>query len=196
MEPLISVIVPVYNVENYLEKCVDSIIAQTYKNIEVILVDDGSTDKSATICDKYSQIYERIKVIHKVNGGLSSARNAGLEVCSGDFVGFVDSDDWIFPTMYEDLLSISGNNSTVATIGVNYVLSDDRVIRSRRYENSVITKEQFLHNILCRQEGCSVCSRLFPRDMIKDKRFDENKLNEDVLFIISIMTTRVKKMSG
>ena len=101
----ISVIVPVYNVEQYLRQCLDSIINQTYRNLEIILVDDGSTDSSGIICDEYAQIDDRIKVIHKENGGLSSARNAGLDVCTsgGDFIAFVDSDDWLEPDMYEIL---------------------------------------------------------------------------------------------
>ena len=94
-EPLISVIVPVYNVERYLKKCVDSIVAQTYRNLEIILVDDGSTDRSGEICDELSRTDDRIRVIHKENGGLSSARNAGLDVMSGEFVSFIDSDDFI-----------------------------------------------------------------------------------------------------
>lgn len=102
--PKISVIVPVYNVAPYLKKCVDSIINQTFTDIEIILVDDGSTDESGTICDQYAQKDSRVKVIHKPNGGLSDARNSGLEVCSGEYIGFVDSDDWISPDMYETLI--------------------------------------------------------------------------------------------
>ena len=96
---MISVIVPIYKVEPYLHRCVDSILAQTYQNIEVILVDDGSPDSCPEICDEYAAQDERIKVIHKANGGLSSARNAGLDAASGDWVSFIDSDDWIEPDM-------------------------------------------------------------------------------------------------
>ena len=99
---LISVIVPVYNVESYLEKCIESIQNQSYKSLEIILVNDGSTDSSGDICDKYAAHDKRIKVIHKKNGGLSSARNAGLEVANGDYIAFVDSDDYIEITMYEN----------------------------------------------------------------------------------------------
>ncbi len=94
-EPLISVIVPVYNVERYLRKCVNSIVTQTYRNLEIILVDDGSTDRSGEICDELTRTDDRIRVIHKENGGLSSARNAGLDVISGEFISFIDSDDFI-----------------------------------------------------------------------------------------------------
>lgn len=101
---LISVIVPVYNVEEYLPRCVDSILSQTYRNLEVILVDDGTKDKSDVICDEYAQKDPRVRVIHKKNGGLSSARNAGIDVAKGEYLGFVDSDDWIEPDTYEHML--------------------------------------------------------------------------------------------
>ena len=95
MQPLVSVIIPVYNVEKYLEKCINSVVSQTYKNLEIILVDDGSTDNSGQMCDEFKKKDKRIKVIHKENGGLSDARNVALDVCKGDYITFVDSDDWI-----------------------------------------------------------------------------------------------------
>ncbi len=101
---LISVIVPIYNVENYLEKCIDSILNQTYQNLEVILVDDGSPDNCAKICDEYANKDSRVVVLHKENGGVSSARNLGLEKAKGEFITFVDSDDYLEPTMYEKLI--------------------------------------------------------------------------------------------
>lgn len=91
----ISVIVPIYNADRYLERCLSSIIGQTYKNLEIICVDDGSTDNSLAICNKYSLLDNRIKVIHKNNGGVTSARKAGMKIASGEWVGFVDSDDWL-----------------------------------------------------------------------------------------------------
>ena len=109
MEKLISVIVPVYNVEEYVEKCVLSIINQTYKNLEIILVDDGSTDNSGKICDEIAIKDNRIKVIHKKNGGLSDARNVGIDIAKGDYLGFVDSDDYIDPDMYSILLNNMNN---------------------------------------------------------------------------------------
>ena len=107
MNNLISVIIPVYNVEQYLSKCLDSVVNQTYKNLEVILVDDGSTDNSGKICDEFALKDNRIIVIHKSNGGLSSARNEGLKFAKGQYVGFVDSDDYIEIGMYEKLLEVS-----------------------------------------------------------------------------------------
>ena len=103
--PKVSVIVPVYNAEKYLHECVDSILAQTLRDIEVILVDDGSTDSSPSICDQYAEQEDRVKVIHKANGRASSARNAGLQAASGEYIAFVDSDDWISPEMYESMLA-------------------------------------------------------------------------------------------
>ena len=100
----ISIIVPIYRCEAFLRRCIESIIAQTYKNIEIILVDDGSDDHSGSICDEYSKLDERIKVVHKNNGGLSSARNVGLREATGEYVGFVDGDDYIEPYMYEQMI--------------------------------------------------------------------------------------------
>lgn len=106
MSAKISIIVPVYNIEKYIVRCIESILNQTYSNLEIILVDDGSTDSSGGICDEYAKKDDRIVVIHKVNGGLSDARNAGLKVVTGDYIGYVDGDDWIDSTMYEDMLSV------------------------------------------------------------------------------------------
>lgn len=116
MEKLVSVIVPIYNVEPYLERCVDSILAQTYRHLEVILVDDGSPDGCGAICDRYVSADARVHVIHKQNGGLSSARNAGLDAATGDYVMFTDSDDWIEPEMVSVLLrGITENDADIAT---------------------------------------------------------------------------------
>lgn len=109
---LISVIVPIYNVEKYLSQCVNSLINQTYKNLEIILVDDGSLDNSGKICDEFSEIDSRIIVIHKENNGLSSARNAGLKIAKGNFIGFVDSDDWLDENMYEILFKLIKDNDS------------------------------------------------------------------------------------
>lgn len=99
--PLVSVVVPIYNVEPYLRECVDSILAQTYQNVEIILVDDGATDGCPGICDEYDSKYPNVTAVHKLNGGLSDARNAGLALAKGEFVTFVDSDDWLAPQMIE-----------------------------------------------------------------------------------------------
>ncbi|MBE6127682.1 MAG: glycosyltransferase [Erysipelotrichaceae bacterium] len=105
IKPKLSIVVPVYNVENYLERCVNSLINQTFSNFEIILVDDGSPDRSGLMCDEYSKKDKRIHAVHKCNGGLSSARNAGMAVASGEYIGFVDSDDDVEPDMYEKLVN-------------------------------------------------------------------------------------------
>ena len=110
MKSLVSVIVPIYKVEKYLNKCVDSIINQSYKNLEIILVDDGSPDKCGEICDKYAEKDSRVKVIHKENGGLSDARNAGIDIAKGDYLLFVDSDDWITSNICEVLIKNANDN--------------------------------------------------------------------------------------
>ena len=104
-EPIISVIVPIYNAKNYLRECLDSILSQSYNSLQIILVDDGSTDSSATICDEYKMKDDRIEIIHKKNGGVSSARNFGMKYASGSFISFVDADDWLEPFMYEKLVN-------------------------------------------------------------------------------------------
>lgn len=100
----ISIIVPIYKVEQFIDKCIDSIVNQSYNNLEIILIDDGSPDRCPEICDEWAKKDSRIKVIHKENGGAASARNAGLEIATGDYIGFVDSDDWIDKDMYEFLI--------------------------------------------------------------------------------------------
>ena len=115
---LVSVIVPVYNVEAYLDECLESICSQTYRNLEIILADDGSTDKSGEICDIWQAKDPRIRVIHQQNAGVSCARNAGLEICTGDLISFVDSDDWLDLQMFEKLVScLSENDADAAMCG-------------------------------------------------------------------------------
>ena len=117
MKDLISVIIPVYKTEKYLVRCLESVINQTYKNVEIILVDDGSPDKSPELCDNLAKKYQSIKVIHKENGGLSSSRNAGLDIASGDYISFIDSDDYIDQYMLERLYhAITKHDADVAML--------------------------------------------------------------------------------
>ncbi len=119
---MISVIVPVYNTGKYLNRCVDSILAQTYHDLEGILVDDGSTDQSPGLCDEYLRKDERIRVIHKSNGGLSDARNVGIDVASGEYIGFIDSDDYIVPDMYQKLYTrLTQEKADICICGWTYV---------------------------------------------------------------------------
>src|SRR5690554_2285343 len=146
---LISIIVPVYNVEQYIEKCMVSILSQTYRNIEIILIDDGSTDNSGNLCDTYSAIDPRVKVIHKKNGGISSARNSGLEVAMGEYIGFVDPDDWIETNMYESMYSnIKRNNSEICIC--NYIIDGSDYSRKTElpFNLNVLNKQEILEFII------------------------------------------------
>lgn len=139
---LISVIVPVYNVEQYLHRCVDSILAQTVEKMEIILVDDGSTDRSGAICDEYAAREERIQVFHKENGGLTSAWKAGMELASGSYVGFVDSDDWIDTDMYERMLALAlCENADMVVCGLVFDFEDPKI--PKREEISNFSQESY-----------------------------------------------------
>lgn len=186
----ISVIVPIYNVEKYLNRCVDSILAQTYENLEIILVDDGSPDNCPQICDGYAKRDSRIRVIHKKNGGLSSARNAGLDVATGDYIGFVDSDDYISPDMYSLLYDrIKKEDSYIANC--MYVRAfDSGEMKPSRVPHSTdedIATNHYLEELLLHVGDVSVCTKLFPRVLIGDLRFVVGKLNEDLLFMIQML---------
>ena len=193
-QPLISVIVPIYNVEKYLRKCVNSILNQTYMNLEVILVDDGSTDNSPAICDEYAKEDDRVIVVHKANGGLSSSRNAGLDICRGSYIGFVDGDDYIEPNMYQDLLRAVQNEVGVIGVTAIAIESESGHIRQFVHENaSDESKKIYIESLLLHKGDVSVWSKLFPRDIIGSHRFDETKLNEDLLFVFDI-EKNIKKL--
>ena len=189
MNLLISVIVPIYNVEKYLSRCLDSILAQTYKNLEIILVNDGSTDGSGKICEEYKQKDSRIVVVHKKNGGLSSARNAGLDIATGSYIGFVDSDDYISLDMYELLIQKMLRKDDIANI--MYVRSYDsgKIVSScvPHTMDEEISSETYLEELLLHIGDVSVCSKLFSKELIGNSRFVEGVLNEDLLFIIEII---------
>lgn len=182
---LISIIIPVYNVEKYLDRCMDSIINQTHKNLEIILVDDGSTDSSGIICDKYLQKDKRIKVIHKENGGLSSARNAGLKKATGDYIGFVDSDDWVSQDFYSYLYNlIIKYNAGIAMC--DYFITDGFGIPEIEKEEIKELNNNDLMNLFFRTKGersnSSVWNRLYKKEIINDVQFPDGYVNEDVFF--------------
>lgn len=183
-KPLISVIVPVYNVQPYLKKCVNSIIKQTYSNLEIILVDDGSLDLSPQICDDYVKIDRRIRVIHKKNGGLSDARNAGLEIASGQYIGFVDSDDYIEKDMYELLLnSIEKNNVDIAICGRTMVRENGSLIGVNNVINNetVFAPETAIARLLT-WDNCDSAAwdKLYRRKLFSDICYPKGKLHEDL----------------
>lgn len=191
MKDLITIIIPVYNVEKYLDKCIESVILQTYKNLQIILVDDGSTDSSPKICDDYAKKYKNILVIHKENGGLSSARNAGLKAAKGDYITFLDSDDYVASTLYDDLYkALNGNKDRIAC--TNYRRADEN---GKIYEKKDIHKKldtnsniEYLRELLLHIGDVSTCTKLFPKEVLVNQWFDEEKLNEDLLFMVSIIS--------
>ncbi len=188
---LISVIVPVYKVENYIHECVDSIIAQTYTNLEIILVDDGSPDNCSKICDEYAEKDSRVKVIHQENGGLSAARNAGLDIATGDYIGYVDSDDYIELNMYEELYeAIKEYNSDLSICGVKKFELENRL---EVYGNKSLTKNEFLKELLSENVKSYVCNKLYKKSLFDNIRFPEGELFEDlkIMHLIAEKTTVV-----
>ena len=176
---LISVIVPVYNVESYLEKCIESIQNQSYKSLEIILVNDGSTDSSGDICDKYAACDKRIRVIHQKNGGISSARNTGLEVANGDYIAFVDSDDYIELKMYEDLLNILKEyNLDIIECGSFKDKNGMITGGCNDVQIEIYEKDDALR--LAMHDGfTSVWNKLYKRDIVINIRFPEGRKFED-----------------
>lgn len=188
--PLISVVVPVYKVEPYLEKCVESILAQTYSNLEIILVDDGSPDNCGKICDNFKQKDPRVCVIHKSNGGLSSARNAGIEIAHGEYIGFVDSDDTIEPYMYEKLYhAIERDNTELAVCAVNYVYEDGKILKKPGLGKDAIFNfsEAMIEMNLHRMFDMATWSKLYHRNLYDDLRFPIGKLSEDYYVMFRIL---------
>lgn len=192
-EELVSVIVPIYNVEKYLKRCIESIIGQTYKNLEIILVNDGSLDNSICICEEYAKLDNRIKIIDKKNGGLSSARNAGIDVAKGVYLIFVDSDDYVAPNMIENLYSSVKKNNVKMAIG-NYSLVDDmgNLIQSldrELLEECVLTKEEYLMNMTRNMDGTYVVAwnKIYSKDLWLNYRYPVGKIHEDEFAIHNII---------
>jgi len=186
MDKRISVIVPVYNVEAYLNRCVDSILAQSYEQLEIILVDDGSTDRSPAICDAYVRQDERIRVIHKENGGLSDARNAGLQIATGEYIGFVDSDDWIEPDMYRDMYEAAVKYDAQVAVCRYAEVYKDRVVDGSQGDVLLLNRKEVLDIYICEHPQYkiynSVWSKLFCREVIADLKFPMGRNSEDIVF--------------
>lgn len=180
-QPLISVIVPVYKVEPYLDKCISSIVNQTYKNLEIILVDDGSPDNCPAMCDVWATKDSRIRVIHKTNGGLSDARNAGLAVATGSLISFIDSDDWIEPDFFACLFeAIAGCNADVAECTTQFVDENGRTLRTRKVATQNIGRLTALRCLVL-ESGVyqTVWDKLYRREIIQGIPFENGKYNED-----------------
>lgn len=195
--PLISVIVPVYKVEAYLDKCVSSIVGQTYKNLEIILVDDGSPDNCPAKCDDWAKRDSRVSVIHKANGGLSDARNAGMAIATGELIGFVDSDDWISPNMYQLLYDhMLADDSDIVACGVEMIWEDDT--HSKMLTNPghcILNTEEAMRAIV--EESWlkqPVWYKLYKTVLIQDIPFPVGKYHEDVFWSYRAVA-RARKVS-
>lgn len=188
MMPEISIIVPVYQVEDYLQKCIDSILNQTFTDFELILVDDGSSDRSALICDHYQQQDSRVVVLHKKNGGLSSARNAGLNQAHGKYIGFVDSDDYISPTMYEVLhQNIVDNDADLSICGI-YDIYGQETPRKKEYLFEVLSRDAATLLIL---QGNNISvhavNKLYKKQIFSTVRYPIGKYHEDSYVILDVL---------
>lgn len=148
MEDLISIVLPIYNVEKYLRKCIETVLNQTYTNIEILLVDDGSTDNSGTICDEFEKKDKRIKVIHKINGGLSDARNTGLKHAKGKYISFIDSDDYVSEKYVEELYTLlKTNNAQIAVCNFQRVKEDGQAISSEDIKSETLSSKEALEKL-------------------------------------------------
>lgn len=204
MNELVSVIIPVYNVEKYLGECLESVTNQTYKNIEILLINDGSTDGSGEVCDQYAQKDNRIKVLHKKNGGVSSARNAGLEMAQGDFITFIDADDLVgkeyVSSMYET--SVKFNADIIFCKYSNYVNGKVYdVVEELPDKLDADDKDKYI-SFICRFFECkkrvfgSSCRTLFKKELIQDLRFEPKiKISEDLLFLV-YATLKAKRFAS
>lgn len=181
---LISVIIPVYNTENYLQQCLESIIKQTYKNLEIIVVDDGSTDKSGVIADEFSLKDTRIKVIHKPNGGVSSARNTGINIANGKWIGFVDSDDTVEENYFETLINNALENNADISFGISNIIDGKNDPVKNNYTPTVkcfTSHEAIIHLLKADYFGCGI-NKIYRSNLSRGNLFPQNiRQNEDLL---------------
>ena len=185
----ISVIVPVYNVEQYLERCVDSIINQTYTNLEIILVNDGSTDNSGKLCDELAKKDERIRVIHKENGGLSDARNRGIDESESDLVGFIDSDDYIDSDMYEVLLlNLNDTDADLSMCALYDVYNNTPEAQVTNKETWKLSSEQAIRMVMeAKILSVTAVNKLYRKSLFTDLKFEVGKIAEDAFIMIKLL---------
>ena len=181
MEELVSIIVPIYKIENYLDRCISSIVSQSYKNLEIILVDDGSPDKCPKICDDWLVKDSRIKVIHKKNGVLSDARNKGLNVASGKYISFIDGDDWISNDFYQILYkALIEYDAQISASEVIWVYDDNQKKEEFKYNKKVFSPEEALQTLLNGKGFYAVTwNKLYKKSLFNDVKFPVGKLHED-----------------
>ena len=196
-QPFISVIVPIYKVEPYLDRCVKSIVEQTYDHLEIILVDDGSPDNCPVLCDTWAERDRRIKVIHKTNGGLSDARNAGLAIATGKLISFIDSDDWIEPDFLTALYdAMEQTGAEIAECATAYVAEDGTAIRIRKEAlPSPLDRMEALRQLVL-EDGVyqTVWNKLYRREVIQGVPFAVGKYNEDEFWTYQVFD-RIKKLA-
>ena len=184
MDDLISVIVPIYNTQEYIRECIESIINQSYKNLEIILVDDGSTDTSGVICDEYSKIDSRIKVLHQKNGGMSKARNNGLDMANGNYIQFIDSDDFIDLNMIEILYNNAQNYGAEVSMCSHYTYIDNEAKSDSTGKFCIYSKIDALRELLMDRTIRSYAwNKLFARNLFDGIRFPEGRVFEDIIAI-------------
>ena len=195
-KPMISIIVPVYNVDQYLSKCIESLLYQTYTNLEIILSNDGSTDNSPYICDEYASKDSRITVVHKKNGGLSDARNAGLDIITGEYVTFVDSDDYLEPDAIEMLVTTAINYEAWIVHMKSYIVSSDykRLVDQSNGTKkiSTCTSKEYIQGMCEKRKSESVCDKLFKAELFRERRFEKDRLNEDFFFLSKLLFIDLK----
>ncbi len=193
---MISVVIPVYNKEEYLRRCIDSVLGQSYADLELLLVDDGSVDGSLAICREYEKKDSRVRVFEKENGGASSARNMGIREAAGEYIGFVDGDDWIEKDMYENLLrALEKDKNKKDHPHVAQLMSMDHaqdltVIKEALSESgreSIKTRDDFFRELIMHEGDSSFCTKLFEADFIRCYSFPEGKKNEDFALLIEMM---------
>ena len=187
MTPKVSIVVPVYNVEKYLDKCIQSLIGQTLKEIEIILVDDGSTDKSGKMCDEWAQKDSRIRVVHKQNGGLSDARNVGVSVASANYVGFVDSDDYVEPTMFGLLYrNARDDNAEISICGVYSCYANQTIVPEDR-GHFVLSAEEAIRDMLSgNRVRVWVPVKLYLRSILLAVPFPRGRVYEDAFVSVEL----------
>lgn len=194
---LISVIIPVYNVEMYVEECVQSLLEQTYHNIEIILVDDGSTDDSGKICDDLADKDVRVKTLHKLNGGLSDARNYGIKHSNGKYIMFVDSDDIVNEKIVSELYELicKEDNIELAVSGLTHFYDNRSPEYVDKNTNVVMKKEDAIQNFLYQKDiPTSACGKLYLKDILDDIEFVKNQRFEDNLYVFKVLS-KCKKIS-
>ena len=199
-EVLISAIVPIYNVEKYLGKCIDSIINQTYKNLEIILVDDGSTDGCFEICDEYALKDGRIKVIHKENGGLSDARNVGIDIASGEYLTFIDSDDWVSKFYIQNLYCLIDRcdaDMAITSIRRAYEDSEDKIYEKSINDEPILihTAKECVESLFCGKfYNVGAVAKIYKKELFAGIRFPKGQIYED-LSTTPIIASKVDKIA-